>query len=94
MLCPDETLRDEVVQLACSVDVLTDTALQPLISVPSDWNSTVPLGDPAPGAVTAMVAVKVTDCPDCEGLSEELRVVPVAAWFTTWFRAEAVALPA
>ncbi len=86
MWCPLETLRDEVVQLACSVVVFSTWALQPLISVPSDLNSTVPVGEPAPGDLTAMVAVKVTDWPDWEGLSEEDRVAIETAWLTFWFR--------
>src|ERR1700683_2944674 len=30
------------------------------------------------------VAVKVTDCPEFEGFTDETSVVVVLAWFTTW----------
>src|SRR6266581_9487803 len=36
---------------------------------------TVPVGVPAPGLFAVTVAVKVTDCPDSDGLAEELVVV-------------------
>ena len=42
--------------------------------VPSIINWTVPVGVPAPGAVTAMVAVNVTLCPDTDGSIEEATV--------------------
>ena len=45
--------------------VLTVTALPALL--PSIWNCTVPVGVPAPGAVTPMVAVNVTICPHTDG---------------------------
>ena len=42
-------------------------------------NVTVPVGVPTPGATTATVAVKVTDCPKQAGLSEEISVAVVFA---------------
>jgi hypothetical protein len=47
-------------------------------------NVTVPVGVPRPGATGATVAVKVTDCPDVEGLAEDVSAVVVDAWFTVW----------
>jgi len=44
---------------------------------------TVPVGLPAPGAVTVTVAVKVTDCPNTDGFADELRLVLVLALLTT-----------
>ena len=40
---------------------------------------TLPVGVPAPGAVTLTVAVKVTFCPKTDGLGALLRVVLVPA---------------
>ena len=45
---------------------------------------TVPVGVPAPGLFAVTVAVKVTDCPDTDGLAEELTSVVVLAFFTVW----------
>src|SRR5216117_2583887 len=45
---------------------------------------TVPVGVPAPGLLAVTVAVKVTDCPDTDGLAEELTSVVVLAFFTVW----------
>jgi hypothetical protein len=53
------------------------------ITVAPSRKFTVPVGLPAPGAVTATVAVKVTDCPNTEGLAEEVRLVLVLALLTT-----------
>src|SRR5205809_919293 len=44
---------------------------------------TAPVGVPAPGAVTVTVAVKVTDCPNTDGLAEDVRLVLVFALLTT-----------
>ena len=41
---------------------------QPEIGVPLSLKVTVPVGEPLPGEVTEMVAVKVTDCPKTDGL--------------------------
>ena len=43
---------------------------------------TVPVGDPAPGAVTVTVAVNVTDCPNTDGLTDDANVVVVLALLT------------
>jgi hypothetical protein len=48
-------------------------------------NRTVPVGVPAEDDT---VAVKVTDCPSAEGVSDEVRTTEVGAWLTTWLRAE------
>src|SRR5437867_2951274 len=40
----------------------------------------VPVGVPAPGATAATVAVKVTDWPRPDGLSEEVTAVVLLAW--------------
>src|SRR5204862_36269 len=45
---------------------------------------TVPVGVPAPGLFAVTVAVKVTDCPDTDGLADELTNVVVPAFFTIW----------
>jgi hypothetical protein len=47
-------------------------------------NVTVPLGVPVPGADTVTVAVKVTDCPNVDGLTDETTAVEVPALFTVW----------
>jgi hypothetical protein len=44
---------------------------------------TVPVGDPAPGAVTVTVPVKVILCPKTDGFADEVRLVAVAALLTT-----------
>ena len=51
---------------------------------PSTVNWTDPVAVPDPGAVTATVAVKDTDWPNVEGVSEELTAVVVPAAFTAW----------
>jgi len=43
---------------------------------------TVLLGVPAPGLTAATVAVKVTDCPTTDGLTDEVRPVVVLALLT------------
>src|SRR2546425_10613937 len=45
---------------------------------------TVPVGVPAAGLFAVTVAVKVTACPDSDGLAEELTSVVVPAWVTVW----------
>ena len=52
-------------------------------------NVTVPVAVPAPGAVAATVAVKVTDSPKTEEVVEA-SVVVVLALLTTWLTAELV----
>jgi hypothetical protein len=53
----------------------------PSVVVPSR-KLTVPDGLPAPGATTATVAVNVTDCPNTDGLRDDVRVVIVLALLT------------
>src|SRR5439155_18343149 len=55
----------------------------PRVLVPS-LKVTVPVGVPAPGLFAVTVAVKVTACPDTEGLAEELTNVVVPAFLTVW----------
>ena len=45
---------------------------------------------PAPGETALTVAVKVTDWPKTEGLTEEATLVVVLAWLTFWVRTEEV----
>ena len=63
----------------------------PRFEAPS-WNWTVPVRVPAPGDVTAIVAVRVTFWPDADGLTLLVRDVVVRAWLTTWLAV--VELPA
>ena len=51
---------------------------------PSIWNCTVPPGVPAPGALAVTLAVKVTVWPKTDGFCEEVSVVAVLSWLTTW----------
>ena len=46
----------------------------------------------AAGALAVTVAVKVTDWPKTDGLTDEVSVVVVAAWLTVWVRAVEVLL--
>ena len=52
------------------------------IGVASSLKVTVPVGVPVPGAVGVTVAVKVTDWPKTEGLTEEITTVVVPALLT------------
>ncbi len=45
---------------------------------------TVPVGMPEPGELAVTVAVNVTAWPKIEGFCEELSVVAVLSWLTTW----------
>src|SRR4051794_5453822 len=53
---------------------------------PSITNCTVPAGAPAPGEVTATVAVKLTAWPEAAGLALDAIAVVVAARLTDWAR--------
>ena len=53
-------------------------ALVPMMT-PALLKVTVPPAVPAPGAVAATVAVKVTDCPKSEGFTEDVNAVVVGA---------------
>jgi len=48
------------------------------------------VGMAVPGALATTVAVKVTDWPLFDGLSDEVTVVVVASLFTVWVNAEEV----
>ena len=72
----------ECVNVAVSIAVpAADRGLVPMVIVPLR-NVTVPVGVPAPGAVTVTVAVKVTACPTEDGLADEATVVVVLALLT------------
>ena len=60
------------------------SAVEPRTLVPSATNWTLPVGVPAPGAVTVTVAVKTTDWPGADGFGAELRPVAVPALVTVW----------
>jgi hypothetical protein len=77
--------------LVVKVAVPPDTVPVPSVVDPSR-NVTVPVGVPAPGDTTATVAVNVTDCPNTDGLADEVRVVVVFALLTVWVRT-ALVLP-
>ena len=64
-----------------AVFALTTCAPQvPIVVVPS-LKLTVPVGEPAPGDVTLIVAVKVTNSPVVDGFEFELTAVVVLAGF-------------
>src|ERR1700730_18676083 len=64
----------------------TACAPQPAMVTPPSWKSTVPVLVPAAGAVAVTVAVKVTLCPDTEGLADEVTTVVVLPMLTVWVR--------
>jgi hypothetical protein len=64
----------------------TGRAPQPAMVTPASWKSTVPVLVPDAGAVAVTVAVKVTLCPDTDGLTDELRAVVVFPMSTIWIR--------
>jgi hypothetical protein len=57
----------------------------PKVVAPS-LNMTLPAGVPPPGATAVTVAVKVTDWPKFEGLSDDVTTEDVDALFTTCVR--------
>ena len=67
--------------LAFSVSVLVLPLLQ-VIAVPPSLNTTVPVGVPA---VEVTVAVNVTVCANCDGLTDEVTTVVVDALVTVRF---------
>src|SRR5437763_1159348 len=73
------TAREEMALLV-ALPPLTLAALPK--AEPSIENCTVPVRMPAPGNTALTVAVKVTDCPNADGLTEEATVVVLPAWFT------------
>ena len=62
--------------MACALP-FSNVLPQPLIVVPPSLKFTVPVGVPEPPPLTLTVAVSVTDCPNTEGLTDELTVVVV-----------------
>src|SRR6266516_2722881 len=71
----DPTLSEDVGQLAWPL--LRVRLLQLVMAVPPSLKVTFPAGLPEPGLLAVTVAVKVTDCPDSDGLAEELTPVVV-----------------
>ena len=61
----------------------------PIVVEPS-LNVTVPVAVPAPGALTATVAVNVTDSPTTDGFCDDASDVLVEAVFTVWLEADDV----
>ena len=82
MLTPKLVIAAEVAEPELKVTVPKEVA-------PSK-NSTVPVAVPAPGETGLIVAVKVTDSPKTEGLTEDVNAVVVLALLTTWLTAEPV----
>src|SRR5438132_6220268 len=78
-----------VLKVAVVTPALVDSVPVPSVAAPS-LKVTVPLGEPAPGAVTLTVAVNVTDWPNTDGFADELRLVDVLALLTTCDTAELV----
>jgi hypothetical protein len=78
------------VKVAVNVAVpAADSELVPMVIVPLR-KVTVPVGVPAPGAVTVTVAVNMTACPTADGFGEEDNAVVVFALLTTCKTAELV----
>src|SRR5436309_10147064 len=75
----DPTLSEDVGQLAGPL--LRGGVLQLVMAVPPSLKVTFPAGLPEPGLLAVTVAVKVTDCPNTDGLAEELADV-VVPYFT------------
>lgn len=66
---------------------MVNVAIPPLsvpvpIGLPPSRNVTVPVAVPAPGATAETVAVKVTDCPNTDGFTDEVTAVVVSAFIT------------
>src|SRR5437667_153698 len=59
-------------------------------NVPSIVMATVPVGVPAPGATGLIVTVRVTACPNTDGLADEVIAVDLAAWATVCVKAPEV----
>src|SRR5207244_242642 len=78
----DPTLSEDVAQLARPW--LRVRLLQLVMAVPPSLKVTFPVGVPEPGLLGVTVAVKVTDCPNTDGLAEGLAGVVVLAFFTVW----------
>src|SRR6266571_4594494 len=83
----DPTLSEDVAQLARPW--LRVRLLQLVMAVPPSLKVTFPVGVPEPGLLAVTVAVKVTDCPNTDGLAEELADV-VVPYFTVCVSLEEV----
>src|SRR5438876_3033471 len=75
----DPTLSEDVAQLARPL--LRVRLLQLVMAVLPSLKVTFPVGVPEPGLLAVTVAVKVTDCPNTDGLAEEPADV-VVPYFT------------
>jgi len=64
-------VRVEVVHVATAL--VNGTPVQPVMAVPSDVKSTVPVGVPEPGNTADTVAVNFTDWPTLDGFTDEVR---------------------
>ena len=79
-----------VIECVATDKVLVVKVATPPLSVPvpsvvePSLNVTVPVGVPTPGDVAVTVAVKVTDWPNTDGLTDEPSAVVVASLLTTW----------
>src|SRR5438309_481772 len=78
------SVNDPALKLAAVTPAVVFTLTGLPVLVPSIANWTVPVGVPAPGAATLIVAVKITPWPNAAGLAEDVRVVLVLAWLTIW----------
>ena len=65
---------------------------EPITTAPSR-NCTLPVGEPAPGAGAATVAVKVTGRPEITKVRDALTERVVLAWMTVCVTLAAVVLP-
>ena len=79
------TASDAVLHVACAL-AFNAAVPQPVIVVPPARKFTVPVGMLAPGAVTLIVAVNVTDWPETDGLGDEVTAVLVEALPTVWVK--------
>ena len=73
--------RDEIAALL-ALPPASVTALPKF--TPLVLNCTVPVGVPAPGDTAVTVALKVTDWPNTEGLTDEFTAVELLALLTVW----------
>ena len=79
MLCEPTPAK---VSLQVATPATSGLPTQPAMLTPPSLKVTVPVGVPAAGAVAVTVAVKVTLCPDTEGLTDELSAVVVPPLLT------------
>ena len=71
----------ELIAGLVAVPPINATALPRLTPPTKNW--TPPVGVPAPGGIALTVAVKVTVCPNTDGLAEDaVTAVVVEAWLT------------